>query len=101
MIDILKLEHAHNSCPHCNGTGKLPHPNVGFALNVGDLVEDHVGIRVRIDHVDVRNPTLGWGTTLNAPAIVASYTNHNNHRVDTNNDYYNISLWTKIDESVT
>lgn len=101
MIDILKLEPANNWCPHCKGSGRLPHSNVGFVLNVGDLVEDHVGVRVRIDKVDARNPTLGWGTTLNAPTIVASHSNHSNHRVDTNNDYYNVSLWTKIDESIT
>jgi hypothetical protein len=87
---------ADNYCKCCNGTGLLPHPSVGFELKVGDVVEDHCGLLVRIDDVWSEDPTVGWGTTLNAPDSWIVGPNHSNHRVQTDNDHYKESLWTLI-----
>lgn len=96
MKDILTLGRAKNICTHCEGKGKLPSPNVGFILQLGDIVEDHCGLRVRIDKVYDKDPTMGWGTTINASNSWICGLNHSNHRVDTNNDTYAESLWTLI-----
>jgi hypothetical protein len=96
MKDISKLPFRDNSCSHCNGTGRTPYPNVGFKLSVGDTVEDHCGLRVRVDSVYALEPTLGWGTTLNAPDSWVVGPNHSHHRIDTDNDHYAETLWTKI-----
>lgn len=94
--DILKLKYANNSCPHCKGTGYLPNPpNVGFVLHVGDIVEDHCGLRVRVDRVWEEDPTTGWGTTLNAPSYY-QFGDHSNHRIETNNLHYIESMWTRV-----
>lgn len=92
--DILKIPFAKNTCPHCEGKGKLPSPNVGFILHSGDVVEDHYGLLVRIDEVYKKDTTTGWGTTLNAMESWVLGPNHSNHRVETNNDTYIESLWT-------
>ena len=94
MKDIVNLARACNSCPHCNGSGKIPHPSVGFKLAVGDIVEDHVGERIRIDHVSSTDETLGWGTSMNSLGWAGGH--RNNIRVETDNDIYTESLWTKI-----
>lgn len=90
-----KAEKADNYCPHCT-RGILPHSNVGFELHVGDIVEDHCGLRVRIDAVYSEDATVGWGTTLNAPILPVVGPNRHNHRVETDNDHYKESLWTKV-----
>lgn len=89
------LKLANNFCPHCGGKGLLPHKSVGFELHVGDIVEDHCGLKVRIDKVWEADSTVGWGTTFNAPLYFAA--NHRNHRVQTDNDYYEESLWKKVE----
>jgi len=98
-MTIRKIESADNYCPHCKGTGILPHPSVGFVLKVGMIVEDHCGLLVRIDDVDDLNPQVGWGTTLNAPNSWVCGPNHDNHRVETDNDHYKESLWRIVDAS--
>lgn len=99
MANIIKqIEIAHDhTCPTCNGTGmKLDLPNIGFVLQIGDIVEDHCGLLVRVDAVSSKDNTQGWGTPLNAQTTWILGPNHNNHRIETNNKIYKQSLWTLI-----
>lgn len=100
MTKIKEMTVAGNDCPHCKGTGtRLDRPKVGFQLAVGDIVEDHVGMRVRVDQVWSEDNTVGWGTTLNAPEVLPVTENHNYHRIETDNHTYTKSLWTKVQGS--
>lgn len=94
MKKILKLKFADNICPTCcKGHGRLSSQNVGFELHIGDIVEDHCGLLVRIDEVWDKDHTTGWGTTINAPNSWIVGPNHRQHLVKTNNEEYTESLW--------
>lgn len=85
---------ANNACPCCGGTGlRQDRPKVGFRLQVGDIVQDHCGLLVRVDEVWDQDETTGWGTTLNAPDSWVLGPNHANHRIETDNEHYTTSLW--------
>lgn len=88
---------ADNYCKCCKGSGKIPHASVGFVLHVGDIVEDSCGLRVKIDKVWDKDPTVGWGTTINAFESWIVGPNHSDHRVETDNDLFTESEWEKVE----